>query len=204
MVKNWAVEEARKADLSKGYVILENPKTTEYLDDLLLKEFWPSILDNLEGSGFNYFPVDTPAPEFELKHVLTRSLTFMLLNGNTAFFRGKLNCSMEFWTIESEHFLLLLKETDPQVIFEILGNSRLIGCPPELSIDKSGSDFYQITFHAGKGESWGMHDKQYIMERIKKVVDVNIAMHEHSIDGVISADDLGEFLTTAYEVYEAY
>jgi len=203
MGKNWAVEEAKRADLSKNYVILENPKTQKYLDNLLIKEFWPSILSNLESSGFNYYPQDTPEPEFELQHVLTRSLTFMLLNGKTAFFRGKINCSMEHWTIESEHFLLLLKETDPRVIFEILGNSRFVGCPPELSIDKAGSDFYQITFHAGNGESWGMHDEQYIIGKIKKVIAVNIAMHEYSIDGVIPADDLGEFLTTAYEVYEA-
>lgn len=29
-------------------------------------------------------------------------------------------------------------------------------------------------------------------------------MHEHSIDGVISVDDLGEFLSAVYKVYEAY
>ena len=204
MGKNWAVEEAKKADIGKHYVILENPETRKYLDDLLLKEYWPSIWSNLEASGYNYHPQDAPETEFELKHVLTRSLTFMLFNGNTAFFRGKLNCSMEDWMVESEHFLLLSKDTDPRVIFEILGNSRFVGYPPELSIDKTGNDFYQITLQAGKGESWGMHGEQYIVERIKKIFDVNIAMHEHSMDGIISADQLGDFLTTAYEVYEAY
>jgi len=29
-------------------------------------------------------------------------------------------------------------------------------------------------------------------------------MHELSMDGIISADQLGEFIATAYEVYEAY
>jgi len=134
------VEEAEKADLSKDYILLENPEVKEYLDGLLLKKFWPFIRSNLEGSDFNYYPQDTPEPEFELKHILTRSLTFMLLNGKTAFFKGKLDCSMEHWTIESEHFPLLSKETNPRVIFEILGNSRFIGCPPELSVDKTSSD----------------------------------------------------------------
>ncbi len=106
--------------------------------------------------------------------------------------------------IESEHFLFLSKDTDPYVIFEILGNSRFVGYPPELSINKTGDDFFQITFHGGKGEGWGMHDEQYIIERIKQVFDINIAMHELSRDGIISSDQLGEFLRTAYEVYEAY
>ncbi|HAM52557.1 MAG TPA: hypothetical protein DCP92_18350 [Nitrospiraceae bacterium] len=204
MEKNWVLEEAKKADLRKGYIILENPEIRRYLDDLLLKEYWPSIWSNLEDSDYNYHPQDTPETEFERKHVLTRSLTFMLLDERKAFFRGKLSCSIEHWMIESEHFLSLSKDTDPQIIFEILGNSRFVGYPPELSIDKAGDDFYQITFHAGKGEGWGMHGEQYIVERIKKVFDINIAMHKLSSEGVISASRVGELLTTAYEVYEAY
>ena len=43
------MEEAEKADLSKDYILLENPEVKEYLDELLLKKFWPFIRSNLEG-----------------------------------------------------------------------------------------------------------------------------------------------------------
>ena len=41
MKKNWLISEARKADVSKDYAILENPETRSYLDALLLNIFCP-------------------------------------------------------------------------------------------------------------------------------------------------------------------
>ena len=79
----------------------------------------------------------------------------MLSDERYLFFRGKLSCSTEGWMLEREFYLSLSQENDLQVIIEILGNSRFAGYPPTLSIDraldKKGSDFYQITFHAGSG-----------------------------------------------------
>lgn len=169
MKMNWLIEEAKKADISKGYVILENPETKKHLDNLLTKQYWPLIWSNLEDSGFNYHPQEMPETEVELGHVLARSLTFMLSDANRLFFRGTLSCSIEHWMINSEFFLLLPKDNDPQVIFEILGNSRFRGNPPSLSIDKTTDDFYQITLNAGNGAGWGRYDNDAVVKRIKTV-----------------------------------
>lgn len=185
MKKNWLISEAKKADISKDYVILENPEMRSYLDDLLLNRFWPSIWSNLESSKYNYHQQDTPETEFELGHILTRSLNFMLFDGDRAFFRGTLICSKEHWMLESEFFLALSKDNDQHVIFEILGNSRFRGNPPTLSIDKDSDDFYQITLRAGNGAGWGMHDDDTIEKRIKTVIDTNIEMHDFVKEGFL-------------------
>jgi len=204
MRKNWLVSEVKKADISKDYVILENQETRSYLDGLLLNRFWPVIWSNLEGSGYNYYPQDAPKTEFEIEHILTRSLTFMLIDRDRAFFRGTLSCSMEHWMLKSEFFLSLSKVNDPQPIFEILGNSRLRGNPPELSVDKMSDSYYQITMHAGNGAGWGLYDEDTVEKRIREVIDTNIEMHEFVEEGILSPRDTGEFLTIAYKVYEAY
>ncbi|MBE0427709.1 MAG: hypothetical protein IBX72_13835 [Nitrospirae bacterium] len=106
--------------------------------------------------------------------------------------------------IESEFFLGLSIDNDPQVIFEILGNSRFRGYPPELSVYKDSDDFYQITLRAGNGAGWGMYDENAVEKRIKSVIDTNIEMHDFVNEGFLSPQALGEFLTMAYQVYEAY
>jgi hypothetical protein len=98
----------------------------------------------------------------------------------------------------------LSKDVQPEVIFEILGNSRFVGMPPELSIYKKDSDFYQIKFQSGKGAGWGLHGREYAEDRIRDVVDINVRMYEFTKGGVISPQGLGEFLSLAYGVYEAF
>jgi hypothetical protein len=130
---------------------------------------------------------------------------FMLFDGNRAFFRGKLTCSVEHWMLSNEFFLSLPQETNPQVVFALLGNSRFSGNPPTLSIDKDKSvDFYQITLQVGNGASWGMYDDKYIHKKIAEAIDTNIDMYEFFNEENLSAENLGEFLTIAYKVYEAF
>lgn len=204
MEQNWIIEQAKKADGSKDVVILENPEVRDHLDGLILNRFWPVIRNCLESSGYTYIPQENPETDFELSHILERSLSFMLFDGEKAFFRGKLICSIESWMIKSEHFLALSKVNDPWVVFEILGNSRFAGNPPTLMIDKNRDDFYQITFHVGSGAGWRRYDEQYIEERIKKTINVNVEMYDFSKEGFISPQDIGDFLSIAYEVYEAF
>lgn len=207
MEQNWIIREARKAGKSGDVVILEKPDVKRYLDGLLLKRFWPVIHESLEASGYIYFPDGNPETEIEKHKALTRSLTFMLFDERIAFFRGKLSCSMEGWMLGREFYLSLSQENDPQVIIEMLGNSRFAGNPPTLSIDraldKKGADFYEITFRAGSGAGWG-YGEEYVDEQIKKIVDVNIRMYDFAMDAIITSQQLGEFLTIAYEAYEAY
>lgn len=202
MKKNWIITEAEKADDSKDLVILENPETKEYLDKLLLEKFWPVILNALENSNYNYS--SEPEIESTLGYALERSLVFMLLDGKMAFFRGALKVAMEGWMLNNEFFLSLPKQTDPQVIIALLGNSRLRGYPPALEIDREKEDdFYQITFNVGKGAGWGLHGEKYIKEEIEKVIDVNVRMYEFT-QGGISLPEIGKFLTMLYEVYENF
>ncbi len=204
MSENWVMRESKKADKNKDVIILERPDVKSYLDELLLKRFWPVIRDSLENTGYAYSPEKDPETDFELSHPLERSLSFVLLEDRSVFFRGKMSSSKESWMLESEFFLGLSEETLPEVVFEILGNSRFAGMPPELRIDKKRDSFYEITFESGNGASWGLRGEEYVEERIKKVIDVNVEMYEFSKDGIISPQDLGEFLSIAYEAYEAF
>lgn len=207
--RSWVLAEAEKADDDgKGIVILQNPDERKHLDELLLNEFWPAIRKRLEKSGYNYSP-DVPKTELELSYALERSLMFMMLNGARAFFRGTLRLTPERWMMESEYFLLLSRENDPQVVFDILSNSRFAGNPPRLMVGKSmltGSeeDFYQITFNAGNGESWGLYDLSRVHDRVAKVIDANMELYNYAGAGYLSANQLGEFLAIAYKAYEAY
>jgi hypothetical protein len=206
MKRNWILTEARKANAGADRIILENPSTRIYLDDLLMKRFWPTIWSCLEGSSYPYEPQLDPEMESEwICGEAARSLTFALFDEGKIFFRGKLSCSKESWMIKSEHFLSLIKETELEVLRELLGNTRLCGNPPTLIVDKRNEgDFFQIHFNAGYGESWGAMSENEVEERIKQVIRTNIEMYEQSIDGWIGIQDVGSFLTLAYHAYEAF
>lgn len=203
MKKNWIVAEARKAGRARDIAILENPDVKSDLDDLLLKRFWPVILDNLKSAGYPYRPEGHPETGFELSYRYQRSLAFMLFDEGKAFFRGQLSCSKESWMICSEFSLNLPKETELEVLRELLGNTRFAGNPPTLMVDKRrAEDFYQITFSSGNGADWGLRDEGCVDERIKQVIEVNVKMYEDTLDGQILAHEVGDFLTLAYDVYE--
>ncbi|MBU4304988.1 MAG: hypothetical protein KJ893_05125 [Candidatus Omnitrophica bacterium] len=152
---NWIISEAKKADGTKDLIILENPQVRDYIDNSLLKDFWPVVLSCFETSGYAYSP--EPYIDSELGYELERTLSFMLLDEKRfdlprAIFRGKLKISKTSWMLGREFFLSLPRNNDPQAVFEILGNSRFKGNPPTLTIDKEKEDdFYQIDFSAGDG-----------------------------------------------------
>lgn len=202
MGKNWVIKEAEKADSKKNVVTLEKPDVRDCLDRLLLTKFWPIISNRLKESRHNYSP--KTEIESELSCDLERSLCFMLLNGQRVFFRGILRISVGAWMLESDFFLSLPKDTDPQVVFQILGNSRFRGYPPTLTVDREREDdFYQIYFHSGNGAGWGLYDEAYLEKEIGRIIGVNEKMFELAKGG-ITAKTVGSFLTLAYEAYEAF
>jgi len=203
MSDNWVKSEILNADKSRGFLLIENPKSKTYLDDLLLSTYWPKIRLKLEETNYNYSPQKKPETEFILFPTHTRSLTFMLFDGKKLFFRGKLNCSLDSWMLESEFFLGLQKENNHDVIFEILGNSCFYGNPPELRIDKRDDEYFQITFIAGFGESWGTSSEKDILNNIDELIEVNIELYVYSADGIITEEILGDFLTLANRIYES-
>jgi len=204
MKNDWIIRAAKKADGSKNLVILENPDTKDYLDGLLIDRFWPVIEKHLRGTNYHYYPEGNPKTDLNLSYTLERSLTFMLLDGQKAFFRGHLNCSIEAWMIESEFFCGLAKDNDPKVIFEIIGNSRLTGNPTSLRIYKGFPDYFQITFRNGTGASWLGDGRDETEERLKQVIQVNTQLYELSRDGHITENEFAAFMSLAYKIYEAY
>ena len=203
MEENWIIKKSRKADESKDLIILEKPDVKNYLDALLLEKYWPIIEGNLEKTNYYYIPQEEPETDFKLGHVLQRSLLFMLFDENKAFFRGQLNCSKDFWMLESEFFLGLAKENNPLVIFEILGNSRFLANPPSLTINENSPYYYNLILSNGEGANWSSYSESEITKKIKKLVKVNVQLYEYSKDGFLSEEELGAFLTAASKIYEA-
>ena len=188
----------------KGIAIVENPELRDHLDSII-KKTWPSLLTHLEKTGYTYSPNSDPLIETELSHVLVRSMMIMLFDAQSAFCRINLDCSPDHWMIRNKFFLTLPASADIKFICEILGNSRLSGNPPSLVISKNNpAAYYQITFESGRGEGWGMHDTSYLIGKLKRAVDVNINMFEIMIDREVNEKIVAEFLTAAFEIYEAY
>jgi hypothetical protein len=204
MKQNWILREAKKADEFKDLVILENPEVKSHIDGLLLNRFWPLIKNKLRKTNYVYAPEEKPELDFRLSDKLQRSLWFMLFDGISAFFRGHLHCSMDSWMLEREFFLGLTIDNDPEVIFEILGNSRFSGNPPTLHVYKNRDNFFQVTFHHASGASWGLYSEEQVVQEIRETIDVNVALYEFSKEGYISEEKVGEFITTTYKAYEAF
>ena len=204
MKTNWIIAEAEKADHSKDYVILQNPLQKDFIDNILL-ELWDGFKGRLDDLEYNSFPVDNVKIMMSESYEFTRYFEFMLFDDDKAFFRGTLSCSKEGWMIKSENFISLSIKNDPKLIFEILGNSRFTGNPPTLMIDKQHQrDYYQITFDHEYGAGWGLKNKKQALKEIFKVIDVSVRMHELTKEGFISNKTLGEFISIAYDIYEAY
>ncbi|MFO7928913.1 MAG: hypothetical protein R6U35_04535 [Candidatus Humimicrobiaceae bacterium] len=202
---DWAVGEAMKVSDNKDMAILENPENKEYLDHILVDKFWPDVKESLEDTGYGYWPKDIPGTEFEFRHELTRSLTFMAFGYERAMFRGKLECSMSGWMLKSEFFMGLARETSPSVIFEILGNPWFKGNPPTLEIyEDILSDYFHITFSNGQGAGWGLGGFEAVQERIWEIIDGNIELYEFTLDGHILREELEDFFLLARRIYEAY
>ncbi|MFC1585121.1 hypothetical protein ACFL5V_06220 [Fibrobacterota bacterium] len=185
---------------------IEKPEIIKQADDKLLKYFWPPIQRHLETIDLPYSPDNTP--EFHSKHTneLRRKFFVILFDfSNRAICKIGLECGTTGWMISGDTFISLHKDTSPDIIFEILGNSRLVGCPPTLEVHKEEiENYFQINFTGGKGASWFLHDENYALEKFKQAIDVNISLHDFVVDGLNDVSDAEVFLSKVYEIYEAY
>jgi len=200
----WLIKEVKKIEDDKNVVILEKPDIKKELDDMLIKKYWPVIERSLKDTGYIYSPNGKPKTEFEFSHELTRSLTFMLFDYECAIFRGKLSLSPTSWMLERESFLQLTEETNPEVIFNIIGDPRLRGFTPTLEIHKDIPFIYQIHFQGGSGAGWLVHSDETIYRKIDEVMNIGIELYEFTIDGYMRKEDVKDFLQLACVAYEAY
>ena len=204
-MQNWIAKESLNIDTTKDVAILENPEKKQYIDNLLIKKFWPKIKCGLKATGYGYSPKNSPETDFEFSFELTRSLTFMLFDGIRAIFRGKLSCSAAGWVLHSEFFMGLPQDTSPYVVFKILEDKRFRGLPSTLTIYKDMPfDYFQITFENGSGAGWGLYDYDYIYNRINLAIDINARLYDFLILNSLDEKRVEEFLLLASQVYGAY
>ena len=204
-MQNWIAKESLNIDTTKDVAILENPEKKQYIDNLLIKKFWPKIECSLKSTGYGYSPKNSPETDFEFSFELTRSLTFMLFDGIRSIFRGKLSCSATGWMLHSEFFLGLHQDTSPYVVFKILEDKRFSSMPPILTIYKDMPfDYFHITFENGSGASWGLYDYDYIYNRINLAIDINARLYDFLMLNNLDEKRVEEFLLLASQVYGAY
>ena len=201
--EEWIIKAASAATENNGLVILENPVLQKKLDNVLLN-MWPQIKTHLDTTKLTYEPEDIPKIETEFSNVLVRSLTFMLFDIQNAICRTKIECLHDHWMMQNEFFLTLPEGTDIKIVQEIIGNTRFSGNPPTLMIYKSDPvSYFQITFDSGAGEGWGMHDDQYLIDKVMSAIDIHVRMYEAMLDGMPDIGTAEEFLSIAYELYES-
>ena len=210
---SWLEEQAKKVDPGHDRAIIENPDTVRELDALLMDIYEPYIREELAQTGYVEAP---PAGErwIESKWLgpeLSRALTFMLFDHlSYPFFRGVLSCTRWGFFMERESFLGFPRETDPSLLFRILGEESLRGNPPELTITPSPihpewNVYFQIKLSAGTGLEtgpWTLHEGAKTI--IKQVIEDSVEMYEISmVDGLSTMQDLEDLLRAARRSYES-
>jgi len=210
---NWIVREAAKADAREDRVILENPHAVVSLDARLRTTFYPFIRAELEKTGFRYLP-----RENEL-HIdsqwsgpnLARALSFVLFDDfDCLFMRCTLQCSNSGYLFEREFHLGLPETTDPRFLFRILGEPRLRGNMPSLTIQRSAlhpewNSHFWIKIQAGNGFEWGSWtmDKA-AMGDIAQTIHDSCDMYDAAmVEGLASMEDVERFLEIACRSYES-
>ncbi len=210
---NWIVREAARADAREDQVVLENPDAVVSLDAKLRSTFYPFVRAELEKTGFRYLPMEDDlhiesewlGPDF------ARVLSFMLFDDfDLLFTRCTLQCSNRGYLVEREFHLGLPESTDPRLLFRILGEPRLAGNMPSLTIQRSmihpeWNSHFWIEIRAGSGMesgSWTM-DKA-AMGDIAQTIHDSCDMYEASmVDSLASMEDVERFLEIACRSYES-
>ena len=112
--------------------------------------------------------------------------------------------------MERECFLGFPRQTDPSLLFRILGEDSLRGNPPELTIAPSlihpeWDVYFQITLSAGTGLEtgpWTLHEGAKTI--IKQVIEDSVEMYEISmVDSFSTLQDLENLLRAARRSYES-
>jgi len=203
-MKNWIENALETCDPETDRIVLENPTIKEsYIQ--ILKTMWPAIREHLQKTYYIYTPEVEPLIESENSSILSLKMSWMLHESTRAMYRGTVEINKMHWMVQSEFFLCLDKQIDLRFVTELIGNSRMIGNPPELSIYKDDPEnYYQVAYRNGTGESFYQGCEERILDRIKKCIDVNVEMNSTTLDNDWNEDRVGEFLSTAFEVYEAY
>lgn len=209
MTPGWILNEAAKADGSRGVVVLRDPERDRLLDRTLRELVWPAAKAELEAAGLPYMPRDEPLIEPTDSLEISRQLTFTQFKecGRLALARCVVDLRMTGWMVTSTFFLGLDRDQDVDVLFQIMGNSRFVGYPPMLTVSREEDrhdGFFQLTFNNGTGSKGGPMDHRPILDRLRMAIRTNTRLRELTAHGSIGREEFAEFVSTAYTLYEAY
>jgi hypothetical protein len=210
---NWVLREAAKADARADRIVRENPEAVGFLDTKLREIFFPFIRAELEKTGFRYLPLenDLHIDSQWMGLDLSRALSFMLFDHfESLFMRCTLQCSNRGHLLQREFHLGLPEATDPRLLFRILGEPRLAGCMPSLTIERSAlhqewNSYFWIEIHAGSGfESGPWTMDKAAMGDIAQTIHDSCEMHEVAmVEGLTGMEDVERFLDIACRSYES-
>lgn len=205
--RTWIDTVIQDVDPSLDLVIIENPYIKESYDQIL-NTIWLPVREYLQKTGHIYTPEIEPLIESDGRGLLTRKMTWMLHEVDQAMYRGAIRINSMGWMIENEFFLSLDSQVNFRLVTELIGNSRMSGCPPELTISKrlgtANGGYFQIKFFNGTGEDYCPGCEEQIIEKVKKCIDTNVEMNDIALDNDWNEERVGEFLSVALVVYEAY
>lgn len=210
---NWVLREAAKADARTDRIILENPEAVGSLDTKIREIYFPFIRAELDKTGFRYLPLenDLHIDSQWMGPDLSRALSFMLFDHfEYLFMRCTLLCSNRGHLLQREFHLGLPETTDPRLLFRILGEPRLAGYTPSLTIERSTlhpewNSYFWIEIHAGSGfESGAWTMVKVAMGNIAQMIHDSCEMYEVGmVEGLTGMEDVERFLDIACRSYES-
>lgn len=162
-----------------GTIFLFDPAAREKLDEEIRRRYFPAVLKGLQGSPICVHDEENVLSRIVDKRnpVATRELVFLLADpllppagpdSPAWFIRGTIECSLEFCMVHFELILGLPLSFPLEPLLELMGDRRMEGMPPSLSIEFriSGRREYTLSFSWGRGSAVGM--EQVITESVKK------------------------------------
>ena len=172
-------------------VKLSNPTEERELDEVILHELWPGVVQALRGSrlttwiGVN----NTPAAGLETLHhqYITRALTFVIedperpiIPGATRpwYCRFVLRVSVLDYMLNKTTLLVFPADFGMRKLTRFLREPLMQSSPPELSWTKpfEGAGTYQVALETGEGAGWGLRSKAEAREYIRETVEDHLAI----------------------------
>jgi hypothetical protein len=162
-----------------GAIFLFDPAARAKLDEEIRRRYFPAVLKGLQGSQVCVHDEKNVHSRIVDKRnpVATRELVFLLADpllppagpdSPAWYVRGTIECSLGFCMLHFDLILGLPLSLPLEPLLELMGDRRMQGMPPNLSIGFriSGRREYTLSFSWGRGSAVGM--EQVITESVKK------------------------------------
>jgi hypothetical protein len=165
--------------LEHGTVFLFDPAARERIDEEIRRRYFPAVIEGLRGSPVCVHDEENVLTRIADKRdpVAARELVFLLEeppqppagpDSPPWYVRGTIDCSLEVCMISFDLILGLPLSFPLEPLLELMGDRRMQGIAPRLSIEfgLSGRREYVLSFSWGRGSATGM--ERVITESIKK------------------------------------